>query len=152
MDIPAGASVSLVFTAEVVAPDNNQDYVNVAEITAADQWDVDSTPGNGADSSPGNGIGPLDDDASQDPDDEDDGDDGKVDVQVIDLELIKSVLIDNVEEDCPEVNVGQTVTFRINVTNQGPDDATNVEVTDLVPNGYTNIDAPTGNVAGSTIT
>ena len=31
------------------------------------------------------------------------------------------------------------VTFTIRVNNDGPDDATNVDVTDIIPTGYTNI-------------
>ena len=83
-DIPAldsGQNITLVFVADVLSAINDSDYVNIAEITAADQVDFDSTPGNGADRSPGNGIGSVDDDTTQDPDDEDDGDDAKVKIE-----------------------------------------------------------------------
>jgi len=43
LDIPAGGSISLTFDATVNA---TGDYLNIAEITQADQGDVDSTPGN----------------------------------------------------------------------------------------------------------
>ena len=33
-------------------------------------------------------------------------------------------------------DVGSTVTFTLTLTNDGPDTATNVEVTDTLPNGY----------------
>ena len=56
-----------------------------------------------------------------------------VDVTVVaaaDLSLTKSV-------DDPTPNVGQLVTFTITVTNAGPDTATNVQVDDLLPAGFT---------------
>ena len=73
-----GESIDLTFTATVNAPGSDVDYVNIAEVSEHDQYDIDSTPGNGADSSPGNGIGSEDPDGTQDPNDEDDGDDAAV--------------------------------------------------------------------------
>ncbi|MDF1694848.1 MAG: SdrD B-like domain-containing protein, partial [Saprospiraceae bacterium] len=64
---------------------------------------------------------------------------------VADLNLIKTV-----NDDTP--SVGDVVTFTITVSNDGPNNATNVEVTDLVPDGYTNIASVDGNVNGSTVT
>jgi uncharacterized repeat protein (TIGR01451 family) len=48
--------------------------------------------------------------------------------QQADLALTKSV-------DDPTPNVGDTITFTIDLTNNGPDAATNVEVSDLLPAG-----------------
>jgi len=50
-----------------------------------------------------------------------------------DISLIKSV-------DMPTANEGNTVTYTITVTNTGPDDATGVMVTDLLPVGVTYMD------------
>ena len=59
------------------------DYVNLAEVTDADQDDLDSTPDNGVDT---DGDG----DVTDDPGDEDDGDGAEVTPDtVIDLELDK---------------------------------------------------------------
>ena len=35
------------------------------------------------------------------------------------------------------VNVGDTGTFTITVTNNGPDTATNIQINDLIPTGFT---------------
>ena len=121
-----GASVVLTFEVDVLG---TGDYVNVAEVTAADQTDVDSIPDNGADTVPGGGIGSEDPDGTQDANDEDDGDDAVVTLMEIDLELVKVV-------DDATPNVGDTVTFTITVNNEGPDNATGVAVEDLVPSGY----------------
>src|SRR5262245_39796918 len=48
--------------------------------------------------------------------------------QQADLALSKAV-------DNPSPNVGDTVTFIVNLTNAGPDAATTVRVSDLLPNG-----------------
>ena len=119
--LPAGSSASLTLTAIVNA---SGDYVNLAEVTSADQDDVDSTPGNGVDT---DGDG----DVTDDPGDEDDGDGAEVtpQAQLIDLELNKSV-------SDPAPSVGDEVTFTILVNNQGPNTATGVVVTDQLPSGY----------------
>ena len=46
LSIQAGASISLTYSAIVVAPTEGINYVNVAQVTDADQTDSDSTPGN----------------------------------------------------------------------------------------------------------
>ena len=92
------------------------DYLNIAEVTASDVLDVDSTPDN--------------DDGDQSEDDEDNAIVTPVDA-VADLSLIKTV----VDGDTTPL-VGSEITFQITVTNDGPEDATGVEVTDLLPSGY----------------
>jgi len=52
----------------------------------------------------------------------------------IDLSIVKSV-----DDSTP--NIGQTITFSLDVTNAGPDIATNVSVTDPVPFGFTYVPA-----------
>ena len=91
--------------------------VNTAQVTAANEEDVDSTPNN--------------DDGDQSEDDEDNA---KVTVNtVIDLELTKAV-------DASIVDGGDTVTFTIDITNNAATanaDATGVQVVDLLPAGLT---------------
>ena len=84
---------------------------NMAQVTKADQEDADSNPGNGSGS-------------------EDDQSSVTVTPQQADLELTKSV-------DNNRANVGQDVVFTIVVDNQGPDAATNVVVSDKLPDGIT---------------
>uniref|UniRef100_UPI002628ADC1 DUF11 domain-containing protein n=1 Tax=uncultured Tenacibaculum sp. TaxID=174713 RepID=UPI002628ADC1 len=63
-----------------------------------------------------------------------------------DLSIVKSI-----NDATP--NVGDVVTFTLTLTNAGPDVATNVSLSDVVPNGYSNITALDGGVlGGSTIT
>jgi len=102
--------------------------VNVAEVTAADQPDIDSEPGN-------------------DNDTEDDQDEVNVGGVEIDLELTKTVS-DSV------VNVGDNVTWTITVQNQGPSTATGVVVGDALPAGLTVVSATpqVGTIAGTTWT
>jgi uncharacterized repeat protein (TIGR01451 family) len=54
--------------------------------------------------------------------------------QQADLAVLKTV-------DNPTPNVGDTIVFTITVTNSGPDAATSVEVTDLLPQGLTFVSA-----------
>ena len=100
-------------------------FTNVAEITAADQVDPDSTPNNQAGG-------------------EDDQDDAVVTPQQADLSLGKAVNI-------PTPNVGQTIVFTVSVTNAGPDSATSVTITDLVPTHLIGVSAGVsqGSVTGS---
>jgi len=95
-------------------------------------------------------IGSEDDnpnDPGVDPDDEDDADDEPVEPQVVDVSLIKFVSND-------EPNVGDVITFTIQLTNDGDSDATGVAVEDNVPNGFSNIIniSSGGSAAGSVIT
>ena len=104
----AGATLQL--TATVDQPGAS---TNTAEVTAADQFDPDSTPGNG--------DGTEDDQASV-----------EVTPQVADLALVKAV-------DDATPDVGDTITFTITLTNTGPDTATGVEVTDVLPAGLAHV-------------
>ncbi|TWU32279.1 DUF11 domain-containing protein [Novipirellula artificiosorum] len=85
------------------------DYTNTAQVTAANQVDVDSTPANNVES-------------------EDDQASVAFRTPVADLSLIK-----NATNLSP--NMGEAVTFRIELTNDGPDPATGVRVTDILPLG-----------------
>jgi uncharacterized repeat protein (TIGR01451 family) len=110
-DLAVGESVSMEFNVTVDEPGT---FTNEAEVTAANEEDSDSVPGDG---------------------EGDDWDDAVVVATVeppaiIDLELTKDV-------DPFEVEVGEQTTFTISVVNQGPDDATGVAVTDTLPAGLT---------------
>ncbi len=59
-------------------------------------------------------------------------------IPIVDLSLTKTV--DNVSP-----HVGDNVTFAITVTNAGPSDATGVEVTDKLPDGYSYVSDDGGN-------
>lgn len=66
-----------------------------------------------------------------DPDPSNNTDDDPTDVEpVADLRLIKTV-------DNPNPNLGDTITFTVTVTNDGPNTATGVVVTDQLPSGLT---------------
>jgi large repetitive protein len=107
-----GSSASLQITASL---NTSTPVTNTAQITAADQRDPDSTPGNGI---------PTEDDQ------------GSVTItpQVADLSLVKTI-------DNPTPNVGQNVTFTVNLNNTGPGTATGVAVADQLPQGLTFVSA-----------
>ena len=92
------------------------DYLNIAQVTASDVLDSDSIPNN--------------DDGDQSEDDEDNAVVTPV-ISVADLSLTKDV----VDGDTMPL-VGSEITFIITVTNDGPENATGVEVTDLLPSGF----------------
>lgn len=106
--LAGGANATLSLTATVASLTSQ---TNTAEVTASEQFDPDSTVNNN--------VGG-----------EDDQDDAVVTPQIADLSVTKSV-----DEATP--NVGQNVTFTVTVSNDGPDDATNVTVGDTLPAGFT---------------
>jgi len=115
-DIANATSATLNITAFV---NPIGDYLNTTEVTVSDNFDPDSTPGNGDD---------TEDDYAEvltDP------------IPVSDIELSKTV--DNLTPF-----VGTNVVFTLQVTNNGPSEATGVEVTDLLPAGYTYVSDDTG--------
>jgi len=124
-NIPSGNNVTL----NVVATVNpTGDYTNTAEVTASDNYDPDSTPGNG--------------DAT-----EDDMSSVKVEaIPVADLNLVKTASNMN-------PTTGDTVVFTLTVHNDGPSTATGVSVMDAIPDGYGNITPITSgsNLSGSNL-
>lgn len=110
--IDAGVSESLIIDAKVLP---SGIYTNVAQVTASGLPDPDSTPNN--------------DDGDQSEDDEDNAVITPIQPSA-DLSLTKSV-----SNNTPLV--GAQVTFEVVVTNNGPQDNTGVQVTDLLPSGYT---------------
>jgi uncharacterized repeat protein (TIGR01451 family) len=115
-DLAVDATASLEF---VVTVDEVGTFTNVAEVTAHNEDDVDSTPGNGTDN------------------DEDDWDDATVIAteeppQPIDIELTKIV-----DKPAPDftVAIDEVATFTVTVVNKGPADASGVVVTDTLPAG-----------------
>ncbi|MEM1093847.1 MAG: T9SS type A sorting domain-containing protein [Bacteroidota bacterium] len=113
--VAAGTQAVLELVAEVTVA--NTQLSNGAQVTASDQPDPDSTPGN---NDPG----------------EDDQTAATVTGQVIDLELEKTVMP-------TPIRVGETTTYTIKVRNNGTIDATGVEVTDVLPSGLTLISSMT---------
>ncbi len=114
--LDSGANATLAITATVTALGLN---TNTAEVTDADEFDPDSTPNNQ--------VGTEDDQASV-----------NVTATQIDLSLSKTV-------NSATPNVGQNVTFTLTATNAGPDAATGVTVSDLLPAGLTFVSAtPSG--------
>ncbi|MBP6006009.1 DUF11 domain-containing protein, partial [Candidatus Saccharibacteria bacterium] len=112
--IAKGQTKTLTITVKVI---KEVKITNVAEVTKADQEDVDSTPGN---------HDPIEDDQD------------KVVVNpvdnTIDLELDKSISTNSTGK-------GGVLTYQISVTNKGPADATGVKVSDKLPSGVSFISA-----------
>ena len=124
-NITSGSTVAINITATVNATGN---YTNIAEVTAADNTDPDSTPNNGI---------TTEDDYSEV---------NTLPVPVSDLSMSKSV-------DNTTPLVGSNVTFTLTVSNAGPSDATGVSAIDVVPDGYDTVTAitPGAMISGNTI-
>ncbi|MCB0612826.1 MAG: HYR domain-containing protein, partial [Phaeodactylibacter sp.] len=137
--MPAGSTEVMQITATV---NQNGPYINLAEVTNATGIDPDSEPNNGVDTDGDMMV-------INDPGDEDDGDGaGVTPLETADLSLIKGVSVS------PAATAGSTATFTVVVSNDGPSNATGVDVEDVVPNGYsaiTNISGG-GMLNGNTIT
>ncbi len=111
--LASGVSESLNILATV---NPSGDYTNIAEITGHDQIDLDSTPNNGAP-----------------------GEDDQDEVTIIPIPVVDVALTKTVGNLIPDV--GEEIVFTITVRNDGPSDATNVVVTDLLASGYSFINA-----------
>ena len=117
-----GQSVTLSITLQIDATFQGTSLVNKAEITEDDGDDVDSDPETGDD---------VDEDGDGDGDDDDEDEEEIPVEQVFDLALTKTL---NGSTTLP-IYPGGTVTFDIEVTNQGSLDASNIEITDYIPAG-----------------
>ncbi|TWT56070.1 DUF11 domain-containing protein [Allorhodopirellula solitaria] len=118
-ELESGSTAVLTLTATVDRSANDSDEpitrTNFAEIIASSQFDPDSTPGNGDN-------------------DEDDSASVSFVPQLIDLALTKT-------SDSDRANVGDTIEYRVTVSNDGPTDATGVVVSDPLPAGLTFVSA-----------
>lgn len=103
-----GGTATLQILASV---DSSGTITNTAEVTASDQADPDSTPNNNVAA-------------------EDDQDSAGLTGSIADLSLTKTV-------DSASPNVGDNITFTLTAANAGPDSATNVVITDVLPAGLT---------------
>ena len=103
-ELQPNATAQLQITATVTEAG---DISNSAEVTNSDQEDPDSTPDN------------------DDPD-EDDQDDTTITAELVDLSIEKTASSNS-------VNVGENFTYTVSLTNDGPSDATGVQVTDELP-------------------
>ena len=136
--VPLG-DTDLTFSVTVDAPTGTADeYLNAVAITGSDQYDPDSDPTSDSDTDD-NGDGIADDDE----------DTVGVVIQQSDLSIVKAI-------SNPTPNVGELVTFTITVSNAGPNIATGVAISDVVPNGYTigtinNSGVPTGSTIDWTL-
>ncbi|WP_431241342.1 hypothetical protein ACQ9BO_14705 [Flavobacterium sp. P21] len=111
--LPANSNINLTFSA-IVNPLGG--YINIAQITASDLPDPDSTPNN--------------DDGDQSEDDEDNAEVTFIGPSA-DLSLTKNVVTGNTSPV-----VGSQISFELVITNDGPNNATGVQITDLLPSGY----------------
>ena len=110
--LASGANATLAITATTNAIGQK---INTAEVAASGQFDSDSTPANNQ--------AAEDDQASV-----------TVTPTVADLSVVKTV-------NQPTTQVGQNAVFTVTVANAGPDAATGVQVTDLLPAGLTFVSA-----------
>lgn len=127
VNLDSSANQIFTYTAMVLSPGPGISTTNIAQVSASDQWDIDS--------SPNNNISTEDDQAQV-----------TALLQGANLSLTKQ--ISNLTP-----NVGEIVTFTITMSNSGPNTATNVAIKDSIPNGYSNITSisNSGILSGSVI-
>lgn len=104
--LASGAQATLTIEVTVLSPGP---FTNIAQVSASDQYDPDSTPNN--------------DDAS-----EDDQGFATLAGDLADLSLSKRV-------SNPTPNINDVITYTVELRNDGPSNATGVEVTDQLPVG-----------------
>jgi large repetitive protein len=120
LNVPVGVDTATVtFTATIVGGQPVSAYSNYAQIHTSPNFDPDSVPGD-------NSVG--------------DDDDAMVAPGIARLSLVKSV--DLVTDLAPigTINDGDTIRFTLTVANAGPDAATGVDVEDVLPDGFTDVD------------
>jgi uncharacterized repeat protein (TIGR01451 family)/gliding motility-associated-like protein len=116
-DVLNGTTKTLELDVRVLAPTGVAgEYTNIAEVNSSDQYDPDSESGNGSGSGGGNG--------------EDDDDKIGIILLDVDLNISKTVNIAN-----PVVN--SEVIFTIKIENTGLGTATNINIQESLPSGYT---------------
>jgi uncharacterized repeat protein (TIGR01451 family) len=111
--LASGASTNLTYQATVLASGTYDNYAQVMDHTESD---TDSTPG--------------DDSTTEDDDDT---------VTVTPVPIIDISLDKQISDSTP--NIGSAVTFTLVIANGGPSTATNIDVTDVIPDGYTYVAA-----------
>ncbi len=121
--IAPGEIDTLTIIVSVVQCTDEGAYRNIAEISTDDGDDIDST----TDDDPDND--PEEDDEVNDPDDEDDHD--PEEIEIYDLALIKTIVSEG------PFGPGDDVTFEILVINQGNVLASDITVTDYIPDDMT---------------
>uniref|UniRef100_UPI0030EDAA14 DUF6923 family protein n=1 Tax=Leptobacterium meishanense TaxID=3128904 RepID=UPI0030EDAA14 len=119
LSIPAGNTVTI--TVDVQLPAIPESYYNQATLT-----DIQSS------FTAIDFLAPLQVLNSDDPNQDFDKEPTIVNISNLDADLSITKTINN-----PNAGAGANVTFTITVDNNGPDDATGVEVDDLLPDGYT---------------
>ncbi|MBD2167168.1 DUF11 domain-containing protein [Calothrix membranacea FACHB-236] len=116
--IKSGRNVTLTLKATVLNATDGAAYTNVAEIVAADQEDPDSIVNNG------------------DPTEDDYSSATLFVVKQADLSLSQTISNES-------LFVGDEVSFTLTLNNSGPANATGVKIQDLLPSGFSLIDADT---------
>ena len=108
-----GDTKILFIEAEVLS---SGDYVNCAEVIAADQNDSDSTPNNGVTTEDDYACAGI--------------------VPQVNVDVVVSKTVDN---NTP--NIGDIITYTIQAENKGPAIATGLVITDVLPTGLTLVSA-----------